>query len=433
MKIGLLSTHGWNQQHFNSDGVRVANIGDSIREVIMRRIVESVGVDKKDIITLSQEEYGKCEDDVLLVFYDMINDDATIDGIIDNSKIHPVFVSCFFYDDIFLNRQDRISYFKECEPIGCRDEHSRDLCRKYGIEAYLVGCFSLCLPYRAKHRGETVFLVDLPEAYEKCLPNHILSKAKKISHAVEINEYPISTMESERLYHIAEQYIDMYGEEAKLIISGRLHAVLPAYSMGVPVIMINKNYNYKFGWLDKWLPLHDDMSHVKMDLDTCYEELAMNDDMEKVKQLVIRNIEFAILNGRNNREIIRSIDQVYLNRTKVELNKFFKKAILENTVHLRRDEAFNFAIWGAGLNGGYVYQVMQELYPKSKLVAIIDKYKSGQKYGVPIIRKEDICNFAIEHVVISSYPAVSEAEAYLKNIWSDGRLHYSVAVTQQNC
>lgn len=433
MQVGVLSFHGWNQQHFNSAGKRVANIGDSIREVVMMNIIKECGVKEDDLVILSQDEIGKYDGpDLRLIFDDMINDDDMIDNLARNNKIHPIFVSCFFYDDIFVDRPDRVEFFKRNSPIGCRDEHSRDLCRKNGIDAFLVGCFTVCVSPKEEPIGEKIYIVDASNSLKRIIPRNILEKAEMTSHAIEVKQYPITQDENKRLFKMAEWYLDEYRKNAKLIISGRLHATIPAFAMGIPAIIVNENFNYKFGWVDKWLKLYDESMYDQIDFNpTINEDIAK--ELDEVRKLIKENIAYVLENGRNDIKLLSEIDHIYSMRQKTNLNSYFKKIILKDMHKFNKDDVFNYAIWGAGLNGGYVYQIMKELFPYANLTVIVDKYKSGKKYGVPIISSGQLSEYNIQHVVISSSPAVSEAIECLEKIFKDKEKHYTIAVTQQTC
>ena len=51
-------------------------------------------------------------------------------------------------DYISENQEYEEIIFKKYEPIGCRDEYSCNYFRKHGIESYIMGCYTLCLPER---------------------------------------------------------------------------------------------------------------------------------------------------------------------------------------------------------------------------------------------------------------------------------------------
>ena len=432
MQIAMLSKHGWSQHHFNKDGKRVANIGDSIREVVMVNILEQLNIKKQDITVIAQNEIKTyCGDDVRLLFDDMINDDSVIDELFANEKIHPVFISCFFYDDIFAGHLDRVKNFKKYEPIGCRDEHSRNLCIKNGIDAYLTGCFTLCVDKKTDSLGSKTYIVDPTEELLQIIPEEIKNKAKIISHAVELEKYPIDAVESERLYKIANDYLENYRNNAAYVISGRLHATLPCFAMGIPATIINRNFNYKFGWLDKWLKLNDFRSFETLSFDTTNDE-SKYEELELTKQLIKNNIKYAITFGCNDIDLLKKIDQIYEGRNKNEINSFFKYMINQG-MNQYNNTKIKYAIWGAGLNGGYVYQIMQEMYPEAQLVAIVDKFKEGQKYGVPIIKANEIAKYDIQHIFVSSNPAIPDAISTCDLLYKDDKTHYTTVVTDQTC
>ncbi|WP_051567788.1 polysaccharide pyruvyl transferase family protein [Bacteroides gallinarum] len=90
-------------------------------------------------------------------------------------NIHPLFVAlhinrCGLPE--FLNTQS-VNYFKQHEPIGCRDTNSVKLLKSKGIDAYFSGCMTLTLGYKYKSlkRNNKVYIVE-PYTCEAGLIEH---------------------------------------------------------------------------------------------------------------------------------------------------------------------------------------------------------------------------------------------------------------------
>ena len=79
-----------------------------------------------------------------------------------SKDIEPLYVSVHLNSSIVdkIFRPEVIEHFKNNQPIGCRDNHTRDLLRQKGIDAYYSGCMTLTLGYtykREKISDEVIF------------------------------------------------------------------------------------------------------------------------------------------------------------------------------------------------------------------------------------------------------------------------------------
>jgi hypothetical protein len=93
-----------------------------------------------------------------------------------------------------------------------------------------------------QQRKKKIFIVDAVDS--KVIPDHI----KSVAHYRSAN-IPRKSPEDMHPYmnrlNYAYRLVSQYANEAKLIITSRIHVGLPAMAMGVPVIFITKNN----GWL----------------------------------------------------------------------------------------------------------------------------------------------------------------------------------------
>jgi len=198
-----------------------------------------------------------------------------------SEKIHPVFIS--FHVNLLaeetLLTERNIAYFKNHEPIGCRDKNTAAMLREKGIQAYFSGCLTLTLgnTYRAALPREKIYIVDpyLPSArknlrfsllpvflrnrakimkiarslfgktsvkslikaavfyrrYSKLWDDDVLLNAEYVTHAVRYTN-------DKELFDYAGKLLTKYAS-AKLIITSRIHAALPAAGMNTPCVFIN--------------------------------------------------------------------------------------------------------------------------------------------------------------------------------------------------
>lgn len=154
-------------------------------------------------------------------------------------------------------------YLNNYGPVGCRDYYTRDNLRKLGIEADFTGCITLALPEqkRIKPEKEYVCLVDVAKPVEKKVREQLKDtdiEVKVITHTV-LMEDQLATPFEQRMEK-AEELLTLY-QNAKCVITRRLHAALPCLAMDVPVLLAMKNaksirFNPYAEWLNYCVPIN---------------------------------------------------------------------------------------------------------------------------------------------------------------------------------
>jgi hypothetical protein len=133
-----------------------------------------------------------------------------------------------------------IDYIKKYEPIGCRDYSTMNFLKKRGIKVYLSRCLTLTFPRRdVKIKGEKIFFIDPPAWLNPSLGNEKFKKLyKKAIFLTQVVDENISTLSDEIKSRMAVSRIDLLRNEAKLVITSRLHIAGPCIAMGIPVVLI---------------------------------------------------------------------------------------------------------------------------------------------------------------------------------------------------
>lgn len=168
-----------------------------------------------------------------------------------SKKIRPLLVA------IHINNPEEITfdtlkYFKENEPIGCRDYQTRDFLKRNNIKAYFSGCMTLTLGETYKisdnERTNDIYFVNykLGKKENRLIDTNIQNILKefpkcKIHYKTHI--YPLSKNYLGALYE-AENLIKEYAK-AKLVITENIHCALPCLSLGTPVILIIPEFDKK--------------------------------------------------------------------------------------------------------------------------------------------------------------------------------------------
>ena len=196
------------------------------------------------------------------------------------------------HDDIFEDRPDLVEYFQKYQPIGCRDEISCEYFRTHGIESYIMGCYTLMfLPRENTEQQNKIVCVDISSKLDEVIPSDIKKDVIKKTHAIPYLEYPVSPKEDDRLEQIAAEYVDFYRNEAKLVITSRLHAAAPCIAMGIPVILASDNVDFRYAWIDRFLPIYQASD---------YNSIQWNPSVVDVS--LVRNNLFEIFDGIINRK-----------------------------------------------------------------------------------------------------------------------------------
>lgn len=407
-----------------------ANIGDAIQGVTFSYIFEKIGINSAEVIKLSKDELKEYSGEQVLLFIHIGLTNENIDKYFPISKnIEPIFVSIRVYEDVFAERKELVAYFKRHEPIGCRDEQSYNYFKKYGIESYLMGCFTICLPKRENIslKNSHPFLVDVSPELLKKIPNEIKEKAVYLSHAVPYLEYPVTIEEDERIDELAETYLKRYAEEANLVITSRLHVAVPCMCMGIPVVLAADNVDFRFQWVDKFIKIYQEEDYSSINFNPSPIELG------DVREIMCNYFQETIIHKSASRECLKKLDNIYQNRDKTIYYQAFRKKLSLVKEQCDKEEKPTYAIWGGGTHAIFAYNLMNEIVPKAKLLVVLDKYKRGKKFGVPIVEGKWLHNYDVSHVLITSKAAIAEACEKCEEIWGkDSEAYYTILSSQQD-
>jgi len=142
-----------------------------------------------------------------------------------------------------------ISYFKKHEPIGCRDRKTAEMLREKGVNSFYSKCLTLTFPKRVKEpKNGKVLLVD---AENIPLPKFLTKNALKITQSVP--DY----YEDELKTKMAKKLLSLYRNEAKLVITTRLHCALPCLAMGIPLLFFGNENDYRISIIkDLQVPIY---------------------------------------------------------------------------------------------------------------------------------------------------------------------------------
>ena len=140
-------------------------------------------------------------------------------------SIHPIFVGFHVIDRFKPAVERHAQYLKAFEPIGVRDAATGQFLESLGIRTQTTYCLTLTFPRRERAPAAgKVFIVD---AEDIAIPRSLRKGAIKMTHSM-------PPLGPEATLPFAQKLLDMYEEEASLVITTRLHTALPCMAMGIP-------------------------------------------------------------------------------------------------------------------------------------------------------------------------------------------------------
>ncbi|GAB2945628.1 polysaccharide pyruvyl transferase family protein [Hafnia psychrotolerans] len=190
-----------------------------------------------------------------------------------SNKITPLYVSVHLNSSIIdrIFRPEVIEHFKKHQPIGCRDNHTRDLLRAKGVDAYYSGCMTLTLghTYKRKNISDEVIFADImhDSLSMKQLLKQPLRLGKRIlngrikelsvkrdvlqkyfdedvlNRAVYIDQM-VPYINADVGFEMADKYLKRLSS-ARFVVTSRIHTALPCLAMGTPVIFVNGGFKTK--------------------------------------------------------------------------------------------------------------------------------------------------------------------------------------------
>ena len=139
--------------------------------------------------------------------------------------------------DILLNKSS-LNYYKNYEPIGCRDLTTQNRLSNLSVSAYFSACLTLTLRKRNIDRSDTICLVEPVGGVEPILDNmkeQVRRKVKVLTHLIPTHGFDAWSV-PER-FRLANNLLDTYSS-ASFVVTSRLHCALPCIAYGTPVLFI---------------------------------------------------------------------------------------------------------------------------------------------------------------------------------------------------
>lgn len=151
------------------------------------------------------------------------------------------------------------AYLNAYGPVGCRDLFTLERLRENGIAAYFSGCITLTLPNMPARadRGQYVCVVDVLKKGRDKIHELLDEKieVREFSHLRERDE----TLSWDDRQAMVRELLTTY-QNARCVVTRRLHCALPCLAMGVPVLLVRGSEDDT-----RFDPYYDWLHHATLD------------------------------------------------------------------------------------------------------------------------------------------------------------------------
>lgn len=396
---------------FDGNRKSSVNIGDDMQLIAIENLYHEMGIDYKDVIRIGLSELATYNGEyvVLPISFPLYGYRENLNITMFSPKIIPVFLGLSIMSNNLS--ESEITYLRRFEPIGCRDYYTMELLREKNIMSYMGGCLTATLPRRENKIGSKVYMVDVPKSYYEYIPDELKYNAVVTSQIYD---------ECEKSEETAKKVLSEYRENARLIITTRLHGALPCIAMGIPVVLMKDEFSFRFTTLSKYIQVYTKDRFKFIDWNPSYI------DYEEQKKIIIESAQERIMNAYEKYNKIASVSDFYETSLKPDrvYVEHFDNVLDEITELFSVEDEINYAIWGITQKADMICTYMENNYKKSKLVAVYDRDKRVVFHGVQSTQNiEEICDMAI-YVFVTAATANSFAQEKFKKL---GKKNYHIS------
>ncbi len=269
-------------------------------------------------------------------------------------------------------------YFKAYGPVGVRDEVSLDFLRENNIDAYFSGCVTLTLPKQreTEDKGKYVVVADLNKKLEKKVRKWLKNSGLEIRTVTHKYEERQKSEDIEERLRNTEKVLTLY-QNARFVVTRRLHITLPCLAMGVPVISVvdmdlPKNYT-RWKPYSEWTNFISEKDVLSGNIDFDYNNPTPNKtDYLPTREKLIEEIEGFIREMEALPENIRIEELKKTDFTETEARKWqydLMRDTLDKWLYVNRE-------------------ILKENKLLSKSVAVLEKENESLKKELNVLREE---------------------------------------------
>lgn len=315
-------------------------------------------------------------------------------------QIHPVFLGLSILHGAITNYIDLRKY----QPIGCRDLHTFRILREKGIDAYLNGCLTITLPKRERPTTlKSIYLVDVPVEVKEFIPIPLLKNIVELSQNFWNDEAKLADEDYTKLRY--EEYIN----NAKLVVSSRLHCVLPCAAAGIPTILTVKKKSSRYNWLENIMPIYTLKDYGEINWDPLPLEF------EGSKKLILEHAASRIWEEYYRLTARSQIQDIFMNDCTDYSIETATNAVSYMEKHWRKSDGdIKYVIWGVTQTAELLYDFICKNYPKAKLVGVVDMFHEQKFHGIMTSSTDLLMNDGT-----TVFVTAEAANAFAKNFFAE--------------
>lgn len=388
------------------------NLGDNLQLMAIENLYKFMGIDDNDIVRIPYNELStwqekEVEKVILPINFPFLEyKEEGLSGLF-SKNIIPVFLGLTLLNNN-LSKKD-LAFLKEHEPVGCRDEYTYNNLNKAGIEVWLNGCMTLTMfDKRSKeHHDNTrnVLIIDICNELRNYIPELIKENSIELSQIVTLKDNMF-------IQDFVSRRYQMYYDRAKLVITSRLHCAVACIAMGIPVILAVKKVSFRFGWLEKLLPIYSTEEFDSID----WNPAPIN--CEKIKSLMLRNAINRISEKSFNFKNTNEISNFWLTRKKSNYHIDGYEEAIECISKFGSLKGVDYAFWGMTVLTEMINQYIKETFPTAKLKYVFDKYRKIKFDGLTTssIRSFEPEKLQNLFIFVTASAATQEAKEFFEKI-----------------
>lgn len=381
-------------------------IGDDMQLLAIENLYNYMNIDYENVIRIPFHELTTYDGEYVILPISFPLTAYSHEDIITcfSDKIIPVFLGLCVLQDNY-SEQD-VQYFKRYEPIGCRDKHTLTVMRHHGILAYLNTCMSVGFPKRVfeenLNKRNKIICIDVNETLKSKIPQELLKNCEFLSHTFYQNEFEGTAEE------LCKKMYNKYINEARLIVTTRIHAALPCAAAGLPVIFAKDKFSYRFSGIDRLLKIYtlDEYDNINWNPDPY--------DFEDVKQIMLDLAKERLIETYKKYSKIFDLSFFFETHNRKQEYIEFLTDTYDYIDNKCQKEDIEYILWGVTQTSSMIKSYFDKNYPSAKLVAIVDKVKRIKFCGIDTGPKENILTNRNAIVFVTSGAAIQEANIFFK-------------------
>ena len=179
-----------------------------------------------------------------------------------------------------------------------------------------------------------------------------------------------------------EEYI----QNASLVVSSRLHCILPCAAAGIPTILTLKAKSFRYNWLENIMPIYTPET---------YNSINWNPrplDFEKEKSTLLAHAASRVWAEYHRLTSRKRISEWYMNDLEDYSFESTRNAIAYMKRNWTSDSTGFYILWGVTQTADLLQDYIQENYPNMKLKGIIDMFHKQQWRGMSTVSIDIIEN-----------------------------------------